>query len=124
MGTSAGFSYGGIDVLSPGVTRGSVLSKITPRMNRGANTAPVAAIDAPEGGMAGMGGSPVGVIIALIGILFLLSYFGHRNGGTVFGINLFTFAFFIVLTVVGIAGLKLLVSAYPIPGLTQVVAIV
>lgn len=85
---------------------------------------PPAAIDAPQGGAEGMSGSPVGVIIALIGILAALSWFGKNAGVNVFGVNLWTFAFIILLTIVGIAGFKLLVAAYPIPGLTQVVAIV
>lgn len=118
MATLAGnLSFGGIDVLRPGVSRGSVLSKVNPNARAPEDEAP----DKPA---VHLDGNPVMTLVAMVAIIVVMSWLARQKGGEVFGINVFTFAFFIIVTVTGIALLKIAVAQFPIPGLTQVLAIV
>lgn len=120
-------SFGGGDVMSAGVTRGSVLSRIQPRTSGyGINSVdPVNAngdVDVPHAG-----GNPVGVLLSMIAILIVVHFIAQANPAIkaeFFGFNPINIFGIGVLAIVSIALVKLIVSLWPIPGLTQVAAIV
>lgn len=119
-------SFGGGDVTSAGVTRGSVLSRIQSRTNG----APVSVdpgnangdVDVPHAG-----GNPMAVLLGMVVALVLLHFVAQANStikAEFFGFNPINILGIGLLSIVAIAMVKLIVSLWRIPGLTQVAAIV
>jgi hypothetical protein len=119
-------SFGGGDVMSAGVTKGSVLSRIQSRTNNAqAAVDPGNAsgdVDVPHAG-----GNPLAVLLGMIVTLVLLHFVAKANSSInaeFFGFNPINILAIGLLAIVSIAMVKLIVSLWHIPGLTQVAAIV
>lgn len=119
-------SFGGGDVTSAGVTRGSVLSRIQSRTDMPPITVdPGNAngdVDVPHAG-----GNPLAVLLGMVVALVLLHFVSQANAAIkaeFFGFNPINIIGIGLLSIVAIASVKLLVALWPIPGLTQVAAIV
>lgn len=120
-------SFGGGDVVSAGVTKGSVLSRIQMRGNdtRVGGVDPANAngdVDVPHAG-----GNPLGVLGGMIVTLVILHFVVQANSAIkaeFFGFNPINVLAIGLLSIVSIAMVKLIVSLWPVPGLTQVAAIV
>lgn len=119
-------SFGGGDATSAGVTRGSVLSRIQSRTNAGPATVDPANangdVDTPHAG-----GNPLAVLLGMVVALVALHFIAKANSSInaeFFGFNPINIIGIGLLSIVAIAAVKLLVSLWRIPGLTQVAAIV
>lgn len=120
-------SFGGADAVSAGVTRGSVLSRIQARTDATAvrGVDPVNAngdVDVPHAR-----GNPLAVLGGMVVTLVILHFVAQANNSIkaeFFGFNPINIFAVGLLSIVSIALIKLIVSLWPIPGLTQVAAIV
>ena len=69
------------------------------------------------------GGNPTWAIIGLLGGLVLLGYIRrsseHLTSNTI-ALNAFNFTFVILTVMIGITLVKVVVTKFPIPGLTQI----
>lgn len=119
-------SFGGGDVTSAGVTSGSVLSRIQSRTS----SAPLAVDPANANGDVDVphaGGNPLAVLLGMVVALVLLHFIAQANSAIkaeFFGFNPINIIGIGLLSIVAIAAVKLIVSLWRIPGLTQVAAIV
>lgn len=119
-------SFGGGDVQSAGITRGSVLSRIQSRTSTPSPSVDPANangdVDTPHAG-----GNPLAVMGGLIVTLIILHFVAKANSAVnaeFFGFNPINIIAIGLLSIVAIAVVKLIVSLWHIPGLTQVAAIV
>jgi len=120
-------SFGGGDVRSAGVTKGSVLSRIQSRTNSPSINGVDAGnangdVDVPHGG-----GNPMAVLLGMIVTLVILHFVVQANSSIkaeFFGFNPINILSIGLVSIVAIALVKLIVSLWRIPGLTQVAAIV
>jgi hypothetical protein len=123
-----GFSYGGIDVRSTGMSRSGVLGRTNntnaQAAERGSAGASAAGGDTGAGAMHPGGLGVVATLIGFAGILFAL-YLARRNSEylqrTTFGLNWYSTVTVTLVAVIGIVLLKALVNKVNLGPVTTVV---
>ena len=122
-----GFSYGGIDVRSAGVSRNGVLGRTNNTNAQAAErgqSGGTAAGDPGAGAMHPGGMGVVTVLLGMAGILFAL-YLARRNSEylqrTTFGLNWYTTIVTGLLAIVFIVLAKLAVNKFPMGPVTTVI---